>query len=146
MLKPGDVAPDFKLPASTGNVLRLSNFRGRPVVLYFYPKDHTPICTRQACLFRDRYDLFQKAGAQVLGVSSDGTAAHQKFSTDYKLPFPLLSDEEGKVRKLYGATALFGLMPGRVTFVIDKEGLVRHVFPAQFSAARHIEEALNALS
>jgi peroxiredoxin Q/BCP len=145
-IKPGDTAPDFALPDGAGKTVRLSDFRGRkPVVLYFYPKDDTPGCTKEACAFRDQYEDFTAAGAEVIGVSSDDAAAHTRFAEKYKLPFLLLTDAGGKVRKQYGVPATLGLLPGRVTFVIDREGVVRHVFNSQLRATQHIPEALAAL-
>jgi peroxiredoxin Q/BCP len=141
----GDRAPDFALPDRNGKTVRLADFRGRPVVLYFYPKDDTPGCTKEACSFRDQYQDFVDAGAEVIGVSSDSEAAHEKFAAKYRLPFVLLSDKGGAVRKQYGVPATLGLLPGRVTFVIDRQGVVRHVFNSQLQATRHVSEALGAL-
>jgi len=115
------------------------------VVLYFYPKDDTPGCTKEACSFRDQYQDFQDAGAEVIGVSSDAEASHEKFAAKHRLPFVLLADRSGVVRKQYGVPATLGLLPGRVTFVIDRQGIVRHVFNSQLQATRHVEEAIAAL-
>jgi peroxiredoxin Q/BCP len=144
-VKAGERAPDFALPDADGKTVRLADFAGRPVVLYFYPKDDTPGCTKEACTFRDQYQEFQDAGAAVLGVSSDSSESHRKFAAKHRLPFPLLSDPGGKVRKRYGVPATLGLLPGRVTFVIDGAGVVRHVFNSQLDAARHVAEALGVL-
>jgi len=144
-VKVGDPAPEFTLADATGKDVSLASLRGKPVVLYFYPKDDTPGCTKEACTFRDQYEDFREAGAEVLGVSSDSSESHQKFAARYKLPFTLLSDRGGKVRKLYGVPATLGLLPGRVTFVIDKAGVVRHVFNSQLDATRHVSEALGVL-
>jgi len=114
-------------------------------VLYFYPKDNTKGCTAQACAFRDHYLVFKEAGAEVVGVSTDSSASHQGFAEQHDLPFILLSDRSGAVRRAYGATALFGLMTGRVTYVIDASGTVRHVFNAMFDATRHVDEALGVV-
>src|SRR5438552_1808452 len=133
----GALAPDFTLLAQSGESVTLSNFRGKIVVLYFYPKDNTPGCTAEACTFRDSYEVFKEAGAEVIGVSSDSTSSHQQFATRFHLPFLLLSDEGGVVRKRYGVSATFGLLPGRVTYVIDKQGVIRHIFSAQFAAEKH---------
>jgi peroxiredoxin Q/BCP len=142
----GQAAPEFELADSQGKRVRLADFRGkRAVVLYFYPKDDTPGCTKEACSFRDHYEAFRDAGAEVIGVSSDSEASHGKFATKHKLPFTLLADSGGKVRKLYGVPATLGLLPGRVTFVIDRKGIVRHVFNSQLQATRHVEEALGVL-
>ena len=142
----GQPAPDFDLADAQGQRVRLADFRGkRSVVLYFYPKDDTPGCTKEACSFRDSYEAFKDAGAEVIGVSSDSEASHGKFAAKYKLPFTLVSDADGAVRKRYGVPATLGLLPGRVTFVIDREGVVRHVFNSQLQATRHVEEALQTL-
>lgn len=146
ILKPGDEAPDFTLPDARGAEVTLSRFKGeKPVVLFFYPRDGTLICTREACRFRDDYESFREGDAEVIGVSADTKESHASFASRHGLPFLLLSDREGEVRKKYRVPATLGLLPGRVTFVIDKEGIIRHVFSSQFSAARHVEEALRAL-
>lgn len=139
-------APDFSLPDQHGEIISLADFKGKKnVVLYFYPKDDTPGCTAEACLFRDQYEVFQKAGAEVLGVSSDSAKSHSQFSSKYHLPFHILSDEGGVIRKLYKVSSTMGLIPGRVTFVIDKQGIIRTVFSSQFNAKKHVEEALKTL-
>ena len=143
----GDQAPDFTLPAQSGEQVRLSDvWRRGPVVLYFYPKDETPGCTTEACTFRDSYEAFKEAGAEVVGVSSDSVTSHDSFASKHRLPFILLADDGGKVRKEYGVKATFGILPGRVTYVIDGEGVVRHVFSSQTGAQRHVHEALDALT
>jgi len=145
-IRVGDEAPDFVLPDRTGKMVRLSEFRGqKAVVLYFYPKDDTPGCTKESCAFRDGYQDFQEAGAEVIGVSSDSAESHGKFAAKHRLPFTLLADQGGQVRKRYGVPATLGLLPGRVTFVIDRSGVVRHVFNSQFQATQHVSEALEAL-
>ena len=141
----GQRAPDFTLPDANGQPVRLADFSGKPVVLYFYPKDDTPGCTKEACSFRDQYQDFQDAGAVVIGVSSDSSESHRKFAAKHRLPFTLLADRGGKVRALYGVRATLGLLPGRVTFVIDGGGVVRHVFNSQLDATRHVAEALGTL-
>src|SRR5215204_6443783 len=142
----GSVAPDFTLPSQSGEIVNLKGFVGsKPVVLFFYPKDDTPGCTKQACAFRDDYEQFGKLDAEVIGISSDSVESHRSFAEKHDLPFTLLSDEGGKVRRLYGVSSTFGLFPGRVTYVIDREGVVRHVFSSQLEAVRHVEEALEAL-
>jgi peroxiredoxin Q/BCP len=129
-----------------GDNVTLSEYFGKKnVVLYFYPKDETRGCTREACEFRDRYDVFTGLGAEVLGVSSDTLESHKSFATHHGLPFLLLSDEDGKVRKLYGVPSTMGIIPGRVTYIIDKKGVVRHIFNSQFQPEKHIEEALKVL-
>ncbi|MGA2714213.1 MAG: peroxiredoxin [Bryobacteraceae bacterium] len=146
-LKNGTAAPDFELPDQHGNLVRLGQYRGnRPVVVYFYPKDDTGGCTIQACGFRDDFEKFQEAGAEVIGISDDSTESHGRFASKYKLPFTLLSDRGGCVRKLYGVKKTLGVIPGRVTFVIDRDGIIRHIFNSQAKPARHVAEALAALA
>jgi peroxiredoxin Q/BCP len=142
----GDKAPDFTLDSQTGENVTLSDFFGKKnVVLYFYPKDETPGCTREACTFRDSYELFTDLGAEVIGVSADTVESHKAFAEHHNLPFTLLSDLDNNVRKLYGATSTLGFIPGRVTFIIDKKGVVRHVFSSQLQPEKHIEEAKEVL-
>ncbi len=142
----GSKAPDFTLPSQSGEMVSLKDFIGtKPVVLFFYPKDDTPGCTKQACAFRDDYEEFGKLDAEVMGISSDSVESHRRFASKHDLPFTLLSDEGGKVRKLYGVQNSFGLFPGRVTYVIDENGVVRHIFSSQLGVEKHVEEALQAL-
>ena len=139
----GDVAPDFTLPDQTGTPVRLRDLLGqKAVVLYFYPKDQTPGCTVEARAFRDSYDAFTAAGAEVVGVSADSVASHRRFVASHALPFLLLSDRGGLVRDLYGVEKTLGVLPGRVTYVIDKGGIVRHVYSSQLRATQHSREAL----
>ena len=142
----GDVAPDFTLAAQSGDQVTLHDIlKDRAVVLYFYPKDETPGCTAEACAFRDSHEAFREAGAEVVGVSSDSVASHQAFAARHRLPFTLLSDPGGKIRKRYGVRATLGILPGRVTYVIDREGVVRHVFSSQMDTRRHVQESLATL-
>ena len=142
----GDKAPDFKLRDQTGKEISLASFRNKKaVVLYFYPKDETPGCTKEACSFRDSYEDFVKAGAEVIGVSGDSMAKHKSFAEHHRLPFTLLADEGNRLRKTYGVPATLWLLPGRVTYVIDKAGVVRHVFDSQLQATKHISEALGVI-
>ncbi len=142
----GSLAPNFTLPSQSGKVVSLRDFLGKkPVILYFYPKDDTPGCTKEACAFRERYEDFRELNAEVIGISSDSVESHRSFAAEHELPFTLLSDEGGKVRKLYGASSTFGLIPGRVTYVLDEEGVVRHIFSSQLGVEKHVEEALEAL-
>ena len=142
-IRVGDEAPGFELPSQSGEPVRLRDLTGeKAVVLYFYPRDGTPGCTAEACSFRDEYEAFVEAGAEVVGVSSDSAESHGRFAARNALPFTLLSDEDGKVRKLYGVPSTLGLFPGRVTYVIDRGSTVRHVFSSLLGATRHVEEAL----
>jgi peroxiredoxin Q/BCP len=142
----GDKAPDFTLPSQSGEPVRLYDRIGeRVVVLYFYPKDNTRGCTAEACKFRDSYEVFAEAGAEVIGVSSDSVDKHAAFSGKYNLPFTLLSDAGGKVRKTYQVPATLGLIPGRVTYVIDRDGTVRHVFKSMTNIDGHVRDALEVV-
>src|SRR5215469_17692096 len=144
-LQVGDLAPDFTLPDQSGTPVGLGDFLGMTdIVLYFYPRDNTGICTQEAGAFRDNYQVFKDAGAEVIGVSSDAVESHQQFATKHQLPFILLSDMGGVIRKRYGVPTAFGL-PGRVTYIIDRSGVVRHIFFSQFTTGRHVEEALKTL-
>ena len=146
MLQVGDRAPDFTLPAADGRSVSLAEFRGKKVVvLFFYPKDETPGCTKEACEFRDSYEQFGEAGAEVIGVSDDDVESHKKFAAHHRLPMLLLSDVGGKVRELFGVKALLGILPDRVTFVIDKDGTIRHTFAARLRFGKHVEEALTVV-
>src|SRR5471030_1390632 len=125
-MKTGDRAPDFELLTNQGSTVRLADYRGKKaIVLYFYPKDETTGCTVEACSFRDEYEDFSAAGAEVIGVSDDSVDSHQKFAAHYKLPFVLASDPGGVLREKMGVTKTLGLLPGRVTLVIDKAGVIR---------------------
>lgn len=145
-VKVGDKAPDFTLPSQMGDNVKLSEFLGKKnIVLYFYPKDETAGCTKEACSFRDSYEELTKLGAEVLGVSGQSIESHQSFATHYGLPFILLADEGNKARELYGVPSSMGIIPGRVTYIIDKKGIVRHIFNSQTQAQRHVEEAKKTL-
>ena len=135
-------APDFVLPAADGEPLQLSALRGRKVVLFFYPRDESPVCTVQACAFRDAYEELTTAGAEVIGVSSDSAESHRRFADRRELQFPIVSDPDGAVRRLYGASSsrLFG-ETGRVTYLIDEEGVIRDVFSSMFRALEHVRRA-----
>jgi len=146
----GQIAPDFTLPATDGSTVRLSDLRGKKVVLYFYPKDDTPGCTKEACSFRDNLGVLQSMGVVVLGVSPDSVASHQKFAQKYGLPFPLLADEGAQVattygvwkeKKQYGRTYM-GIE--RTTFLIDENGIVQRVFP-KVKVDGHVEEVIEAI-
>ncbi|CAA2970966.1 peroxiredoxin Q, chloroplastic [Olea europaea var. sylvestris] len=142
----GSLAPAFTLKDQDGKTVSLSKFKGKPVVVYFYPADETPGCTKQACAFRDSYEKFKKAGAEVIGISGDDPVSHKAFKQKYKLPFTLLSDESNKVRKEWGVPSdLFGALPGRQTYVLDKNGVVRLIYNNQFQPEKHIDETLKFL-
>ena len=141
----GMLAPDFALPNAAGEIVRLSDLRGKNVVLYFYPKDDTPGCTAEACSFRDNYAVIGQLDAEVIGISSDSQSSHQGFAAKYHLPFPLLSDASGAVRKAYKVPATLGVIPGRVTYVIDRQGVIRRIFTSQLNIERHLAEALAGL-
>jgi peroxiredoxin Q/BCP len=139
----GDKAPDFTLPSQSGDEVRLFDRLGeRVVVLYFYPKDNTSGCTAEACAFRDSYETFTDAGAEVIGVSSDSADKHAAFAGQHNLPFTLLADKGGRVRKSYGVPSVLGVLPGRVTYVIDRTGTVRHVFSSMTNIGQHVNDAL----
>ncbi len=145
-LKVGIGAPDFTLPSNKDSDFTLSKLRGhKNVVLYFYPKDETIGCTKEACSFRDNYRQFTEMGAEVIGVSSDSVENHRSFAENHRLPFTLLSDQKKQVRKLYGANGKLSVFPGRITFIIDKKGIIRHIFSSQVQPTKHIQEALQIL-
>jgi peroxiredoxin Q/BCP len=142
----GDTAPDFTLPDQDGKPVQLRQLLGRTaIVLYFYPKDATPGCTLEARAFQRNYDDFKQAGAEVIGISADSVASHHRFAVAEKLTFRLLSDRRGAVRELYGVESTLGILPGRVTFVIDPSGVVRHVYASQIMVTRHSTEAMEAV-
>jgi peroxiredoxin Q/BCP len=142
-LRLGDVAPDFMAELHTGEQLRMADFRGRQVVvLFFYPRNNTSICTREACAFRDAFEAFTEAGAVVIGVSGDSLDRHRSFAERQSLPFYLVSDRGGSISRAYGVPKRLGLLPRRATFVIDRDGVVRHAFESLFTADRHVSEAL----
>jgi peroxiredoxin Q/BCP len=145
-LKVGDIIPNFKAKDANGNDFDSQNIVGKnPLVIYFYPKDNTPGCTAEACSFRDQYEDFKDLGAEVIGISSDSVSSHQQFSKQYKLPFILLSDNDKKIKTLFGVpSGLFGLLPGRVTYVTDKNGVIQMIFDSML-ATKHIPKALQAI-
>ena len=141
-VREGAPAPDFTLPSQTGEQVTLSDFRGQWVVVYFYPADNTAGCTAEACAFRDSHQDFSDAGDVVMGVSSDSVESHDKFAAKHRLPFTLLADQGGALRKAWGVKKTMGILDGRVTYVIDPEGIVRKVFNSQLGAKKHHVEAL----
>jgi len=146
-LKPGDKAPDFTTTDQNGTPVKLSAFKGRKVVLYFYPKDNTPTCTTEACNLRDNYKVLQKAGYEILGISTNNEKQHLKFIDKYKLPFSLLADTEMKVHELYGTwieKTLYGrkyMGTARVTFVINEKGIIDEVIE-KVTSANHSSQIL----
>jgi peroxiredoxin Q/BCP len=145
-VKEGDKAPDFTLPSQMGDNVTLSEYLGKKnVVLYFYPKDESYGCTKEACKFRDNYEVLTSLGAEVLGISSQSIESHKSFASHHGLPFILLSDKDNEVRRLYGVPSSLGIVPGRVTFIIDKNGVVRHVFNSQSHPELHVDEAIKVL-
>ncbi|HSC49973.1 MAG TPA: peroxiredoxin [Gaiellaceae bacterium] len=145
MVEEGKPAPDFELESDSGETVRLSDLRGAPVVLYFYPKDNTPGCTRQACGIRDAWREFQRAGAQVYGVSADTAASHERFKAKYSLPFPLLADPEHTLGEPYGVAREGKNSYERSTFVIDAGGNVAKIM-RRVNPDRHADEVLAALA
>ena len=142
----GQPAPRFVLKSEKGESFDLGDKVGHAeIVLYFYPKDNTPGCTAEARAFRDSYEVFKDMGAEVIGVSSDSVDSHRDFAAKCELPFTLLSDPGGTVRKLYGVPTSMGVIPGRVTYIIDRKGIVRHVFNSQMNPAKHVEVAVKIL-
>jgi peroxiredoxin Q/BCP len=144
-VKTGDQAPDFEGPTSDGSRLGLKDFAGKKnVVLYFYPKDDTPGCTREACSFRDNLQSIRGMGAEIVGVSLDSIQSHDRFAKKYTLPFPLISDKDKRIATAYGVLKDLGLSTNRVTFIIDKNGKVAKIFP-KVDISKHTEEVAAAL-
>lgn len=143
----GDAAPDVSLPLHDGRTVRLADYRGKKaVVVFFYPRDNTPVCTKEACAFRDAYERFVDAGCEVIGVSCNSAASHERFADRHRLPYPLATDADGSLARAFGMKPVLGFLPGRTTFVIDKEGVVRMIFSALFASGEHVEKALSALT
>jgi peroxiredoxin Q/BCP len=144
-LQVDDKLPNFSAKDTNGNVFTSQDYIGKqPLVIYFYPKDNTPGCTAQACSFRDNYEAFKELGAEVVGISSDTVTSHLKFKSKFNLPFILLSDNDKKLRKLFGVANDFLIVPGRQTFVVDQHGTIILVFN-NMSGKIHIEKALKVL-
>ncbi|MCA2507834.1 MAG: peroxiredoxin [Microcystis sp. M54BS1] len=145
-IKVGDRVPDFSLPSQTGTTVNIRDLIGKKsLVIYFYPKDDTPGCTAESCAFRDSYEVFTDAGAEVIGISADSPQSHQQFAQKYNLPFTLLSDSDNRVRKLFGVPATLFVLPGRVTYIVDQEGIVRHIFDSMLDFKAHVTESLNTI-
>lgn len=143
----GDHVPVFSLEDQNGNLFDLKSVIGQKnLVIYFYPKDDSPGCTKEACYFRDLFDVFGEADAMIIGISGQSVESHKKFAAKHRLTYTLLSDTKNKVRQLFGVkTDLMGLLPGRVTYVIDKSGKVVHIISSQLDAEKHVDEALRIL-
>ena len=144
-LAAGDRAPLIALSDQNGTERRSDQLGGKALVLFFYPKDDTPGCTMEACAFRDSYSDLQAMGAEVWGVSGDDAASHQRFASRHNLPYPLLVDQGNQLRKAFGVPSVLGLLPGRVTYVIDGQGVIRHVFNNLLDGPAHRREAIDAL-
>ncbi|NCR59329.1 MAG: peroxiredoxin [Microcystis aeruginosa LL13-06] len=145
-IKVGDRVPNFSLPSQTGTTVNVTDLIGKKsLVIYFYPKDDTPGCTAESCAFRDSYEVFTDAGAEVIGISADSPQSHQQFAQKYNLPFTLLSDSDNRVRKLFGVPSTLFVLPGRVTYIIDQEGIVRHIFDSMLDFKAHVTESLNTI-
>jgi peroxiredoxin Q/BCP len=142
----GDSLPTFELPNQDEQTIISQSWLGQPVVIFFYPKDNTPGCTAEACAFRDQFAEFRQLEAKIIGISQDSPKSHQKFIADYSLPFDLLSDTKNTVRNQFGVKGnLFGLIPGRATYIFDAQGKLKHIFQSQLQAKQHIKEALEQL-
>jgi len=145
-IKVGDKIPLFNLKDQNGTDFDIRNVIGKQnIVIYFYPKDDTPGCTKEACKFRDEFEVFTDLNTFVIGISSDSVTSHKQFEEKYKLPFTLLSDTDKKVRKLFGVPKSMGFIPGRVTYVINKLGEVISIFNSMTNAEKHIKESIIAL-
>lgn len=146
-IKIGDSLPSFYLPNQDGTIVNIDDIRrNKNLVLYFYPKDNTLVCTREACGFRDNYSRFESLNCEIVGISSDSPKSHYDFAVNHHLPFVLLSDEENSVRNLLGVPRdMLGMISGRYTYVVNKDGIVINIFNNQFSASHHIFESLKAL-
>lgn len=145
-IKQGDPLPDVTLPAQSGEMVRLRDLVGDGrLVIFFYPKDESPVCTREACAFRDSYGALRKHGARVVGISPDDARSHRKFAEHHELPFLLLSDADGEAARHFGIGGGWRLLCGRVTYVVDEDGIVRNVCSSPFRAAKHVATALEAL-
>jgi peroxiredoxin Q/BCP len=142
----GDQVPDVELIAPSGETERLSTLiDGHALVIAFYPKDFTPICHLETRRFRDAYDQFAELGAEVIGISSDPPESHRKFAAKNDIPYNLYTDPEGHMREVFGVPRTLGIIPGRVTYVVDSDGVVRNVYSAQLAAGKHVAESLKAL-
>jgi peroxiredoxin Q/BCP len=142
----GDTVPDVDLKAPSGDTVHMKDLlAGRPLVIAFYPKDFTPICHLETRRFRDAYEEFTEMGAEVIGISSDPPESHRKFSEKNDIPYKLYTDTDGAVREAFGVPRTLGVIPGRVTYVVDEDGIVRNIYNAQLAAGKHVTESLDAL-
>ena len=143
----GDMMPEFTLPDQDGSLFDIKSVLGtKKLVIFFYPKDDSPGCTKEACYFRDLFEVFKEADAVIIGISGQSVESHKKFAVKHRLSYTLLSDSGNKVRKLFGVpTNAFGLLPGRVTYIADRNGKVVYIFNSQVQAERHVDEALKIL-
>lgn len=144
-IKVGDTVPSFSLKNQNGEIISIDSSIGKTMVIYFYPKDDTPGCTKEACKFRDEYERFTDLGTMVIGISADSVESHKKFEEKYNLPFTLLADTENNVRNLFGVPKNLFLIPGRVTYIVNDKGIVKYIFNSQLSAEKHIDNALEEL-
>jgi len=146
-IEKGSIIPEFALPDQNGNLFDIKSVIGKKnLVIYFYPKDDSPGCTREACYFRDQFEVFNEVNAMIIGISGQSVQSHRIFAEKYRLSYTLLSDEGNKIRKLFGVpTNFFGLLPGRVTYVTDKTGKVVYIFNSQTDPTKHVDEALRIL-
>lgn len=145
-LRTGDPIPSFTLPDQDGKAFDSTSLLGRPAVIYFYPKDDSPGCTAEACSFRDQYEVFTDLGVRVVGISADTVKAHKAFAEKHRLPFILLSDTDKAVQRAFGVPrSVLGLLPGRVTYILDSNGIIRHIFNTQFQPTKHVEESLKVI-
>lgn len=141
----GDHIPSFTLLNEQGEAVEINSELGQPLVLFFYPKDHTSGCTKQVCTFRDNFSEFTSLNVRVIGISGDAVASHKLFKEDYQLPFTLLSDPKNKIRSLFGVPKSLLFIPGRVTYIVDEKGIVRHIFDSMFEAEKHVSIAIQQL-
>ena len=142
----GSLVPDFSLYDQNGNIFQLATHLGKKnLVIYFYPKDETSGCTKEACKFRDMYEDFTDAGAEVIGISSDSRKSHSAFASKHNLQFSLLSDEDNAVRKRFGVPDYLGFLPGRVTYIVNRQGIVKYIFNSQIQAEKHAEESIRII-
>jgi peroxiredoxin Q/BCP len=147
-IKLGDKIPEFSLPDQNGQVFDISSILGvKKIVIFFYPRDESPGCTKQACHFRDQYQAFVETGAEIIGISGQSVSSHKQFAEKHNLPYKILSDPGNRIRKLFGVPPDFlGLLPGRVTYVADLNGIVVYIFNSQTQVLKHVDEALKILS